>query len=161
MQSAAPIFDYGNTLEGRGFYLCPEADCFAAVNRNKKIRTIYFPRRENLEDLKREVLGTILKIIKKDLNLCKRMGYSFHTSNEEKSIHEDEHILLRCDNLPEEKVTMHTAACALPSKISFTRKEDRGSIGKGCKINHSSPFISRLMINLQKYEMLSSKGPAL
>jgi predicted RNA-binding protein YlxR (DUF448 family) len=160
MQSAAPIFDCKNNLEGRGFYLCPDAGCFSAVHRNKKIRTIYFPKRENLEEVKREVLEAILKIIKKDLNLCKNMGYSFNTSREERSIHEDEHILLWCDNLPEEKVTMRTAACALKSKI-FSQKKDLENHGKGCIVNHKYPIVSRLMVNLQKYEMLSSKGPAL
>jgi uncharacterized protein len=159
-QSAAPVFDSGNKLEGRGFYLCPEAKCFRAAYRNKKIRATYFSKQENLEEVIREVQETILKIIKKDIKLCERMGYFDYTRNEEKSIHEDDLVLLWCDSLPEEKVTMHTAACARKPRI-FPLQTDHGNHEKGCIVNHKYPMIPRLTINLQKYEMLSSKGPAL
>lgn len=158
MQSGDPIFDSMNRICGRGFYLCPYTDCFNAAYKNKKNRILFL--QGNLEEVRREVLEKILIIISKDLNLCKKMGYSFNTSKEEKSIHEDECILLGCDNLPEEKVTMRTAACALKSKI-FSQKKDLENHGKGCIVNHKYPIVSRLMVNLQKYEMLSSKGPAL
>lgn len=161
MQSVAPIFDCKNRIGGRGFYLCPDIDCFNAAYKNKKNRIVYFSKQENLEEVKREVLEKILKAINKDLNLYKKMGYSFTTSKEEKSIHEDKCILLGCDNLPEEKVTLHTAARALESKSFLTKTVDHMHRVEGCIVNHNRPFFSRLMINLQKYEMLSSKGPAL
>jgi len=159
MQSGDPIFDSMNRICGRGFYLCPYTDCFNAAYKNKKNRILFL--QGNLEEVRREVLEKILIIISKDLNLCKKMGYSFNTSKEEKSIHEDECILLGCDNLPEEKVTLHTAARALKSKSYPSETVDHISRVKGCIVNHNRAFISRLMINLQKYEMLSSKGPAL
>lgn len=161
IESAAPIFDIDYRFRGRGFYLCPKADCFSLVYKNKKIMAIYFSKKETFEEVKREVLETILETIKKDLKLCKRIGYSFNTSSEEKSIHKDDDVLLWCDNLPEKKVTTHTAACVRESNIFLSQMEEQGVRKKDRIVNHKHPIIFRLMVNLQKYELLSSKGPAL
>jgi uncharacterized protein len=159
MQSLAPSFDFENKLEGRGFYLCPNTECFRNVFRNKKNRATYFSNWENLEEVKREVLGTILRKIKRDLNLCKKMRYFYSTRNEEKSIHEDDGVLLWCDSLPEEKVTAPTTAFARDLKL-FLSKTGQETLRNG-SVNQSYPVISRLMLYLQKYEVFSSKGPVL
>lgn len=157
--SAEAVFDREGRREGRGFYLCPIEQCFTKAYKNKRIRNNYFRKREQINELIYGVREELLKMIKKDLIRCKKMAYLMDGPCKENSIREDDLILYLNDNPPEEKVEMHTAARAGGAKIY--------RLPKGCECNSPCLIVSkecsiapRLAMNLQKYELLSSKGLA-
>lgn len=157
--SAEAVFDREGRLEGRGFYLCPLEQCFAKAHRNKRIRSSYFRKREQVNELIYEVREEVLNMIKKDLIRCKKMAYLRDSLCEEKTIREDDLVLYRNDNPPEEKVGMHTAARTGGAKVYPLPKECECS--SPCLIvSRECPIAPRLAMNLQKYGLLSSKGLA-
>lgn len=158
--SAEPVFDSGNEIQGRGFYLCPDERCFTEAYRNRRIRNTYFRGREQIDELIREVQEALLKMIEQDIIRCKYMGYLQDSRSEAKTIREDDLVLFSCDNPPEEKVRMHTAARTGGARFILLPAE-YGHRNQCLIVNRECPFVSRLARNLQKYEVLSSKGLAI
>ncbi len=157
--SAEAVFDREGRLEGRGFYLCPGEQCFAKAYRNKRIRTVYFRKREQVNELIYEVRENLLDMIKKDLIRCKKMAFLTDGLSKENTIREDDLVLYCNDNPPEKKVGMHTAAQAGGVKVYH--------LPEGCEcsspcliVGRECPIAPRLSMNLQKYDLLSSKGLA-
>ena len=157
--SAEAVFDREGRLEGRGFYLCPGEQCFVKAYKNKRVRSSYFRKREQVNELIYEVREELSNMIKKDLIRYKKTAYLKDGLCEEKTIREDDLILYRSDNPPEEKVGMHTAARAGRAKVY--------RLPKGCEcsspcliVSSERPIAPRLAMNLQKYDLLSSKGLA-
>jgi uncharacterized protein len=158
--SAHALFDMNGSRPGRGFYLCPDPMCFSRAHGNKKAKMAYFRKQDNIQEAMREVQETILKSIEKDLILCKKMGYLIDARDEENSLPEEAWVLVDTGNPPEEKGEMHTAARSSKARIFHLPAACAGPAGR-CAVSRDFPMVKRLTVNLQKYEMLSSKGPAL
>ena len=157
--SGAPVFDSGYRLPGRGFYLCPEERCFTEAFKNRRIRNTYFRKLEQIDELIREVQEALLKTIEQDIIRCEKMGYSRDSRSKDRTMREDDLVLFSCDNPPEEKVRMHTAARA-GGAMFFTMPAGYGCRSRWLVVSRQCPVASRLAMNLQKYEVLSSKGLA-
>lgn len=155
------VFDGDCSRGGRGFYLCPGAACFDEAHRNRKTRAAYFRKQDTVREAIVEIQETILKFIEKDLILCKKTGYLGDARNGETPPGESELVLVATDRSPEEKGEMHTAAQFSQTRI-FSLPASIGGPAGGCAVVRKGfPLAKRLAMNLQKYETLSSKGPAL
>ncbi|HNY65878.1 MAG TPA: YlxR family protein [Deltaproteobacteria bacterium] len=162
VKTGAPhaVFDRDCRLGGRGFYLCPDEKCFREAHRNKKTRAAYFRKQDSFEDMIREVRETILKSIEKDLILSKEMGYLLDARSEEISLGEDGALVVSCTP-PDGNGEMHTTARPLKARRFLLPAAACGSLVQSYIVSGRFPMLKRLTMNLQKYEMLSSKGPAL
>jgi predicted RNA-binding protein YlxR (DUF448 family) len=158
--SAHAEFDMDGRNGGRGFYLCPDEKCFGKAHGNKKTRAAYFRKQDTIEETIGDIRETILKSIEKDLILCKKMGYLIEARNEEKPLEGDDLVLVARDNPLEEKVKMHTAAHSSKARLFLLPAAADSPVGS-CAVSKSFPMVKRLTMNLQKYELLSSKGQAL
>jgi uncharacterized protein len=158
--SAHVEFDLDGTLKGRGFYLCPNEKCLGLAYANKKTRAAYFRKQEELRETIAGIQETILKSIEKDLILCKKMGYLIDARNEEMSLGGDGLALGVRVGSPEERGEMHTPARSSQARF-FLLPETCFVPAGSCAVGTGFPRVKRLAMNLQKYEMLSSKGPAL
>lgn len=157
--SAEAVFDREGRLEGRGFYLCPGEQCFVKAYKNKRVRSSYFRKREQVNELIYEVREELSNMIKEDLIRCKKTAYLKDGLREEKTVREDDLVLYCGDNPPDEKVGTHTAARAGGAKVY--------RLPEGCEcsstwliVSSECPIAPRLAMNLQKYDLLSSKGLA-
>jgi uncharacterized protein len=159
-KSAHAVFDLENSHQGRGFYLCPDEKCFSRAHGNKKTRAAYFKKQDSIQETIREIQEAILKSIEKDLILCKKMGYLIDARNEEKSLGEDGLVHVVIGSPPEGRGEMHTAARSSNAGV-FLLPAACDSTATSCAVSKGFPMVKRLTMNLQKYEMLSSKGPAL
>lgn len=158
--SSHAVFDMAGSREGRGFYLCPNETCFTMAHRNRKARAAYFRKQDDVQETVREIQETILKYIEKDLILCKKMGYLRDARSGETALGKDALVLVASDCPPEEKIAMQRAARS--SKAMFLLLPAAcDSQAKSCAVGTGFPMAHRLAVNLQKYEMLSSKGLAL
>lgn len=159
-RAAQSEFDMAGHHQGRGFYLCPREKCFEAAFTNKKTRAAYFKKQDDIRETIRGIQETILKSIEKDLILCKKMGYLRDARNEENTPGEHAIVLAVEGHLPEEFGKMHTAARSSKARFCLLPAACDSPYGS-CAVGKDFPMVKRLSMNLQKYEMLSSKGPAL
>lgn len=155
------VFDGDCSRGGRGFYLCPAPACFEQAHRNRKTRAAHFRTRDTAREAIVEIQETILKFIEKDLILCKKTGYLGDARDEETPPGESGLVLVAAERSPEEKGEMHTAAHSSQTRIFSLPASLGGPAGCCAAVRKGFPLANRLAMNLQKYEMLSSKGPAL
>lgn len=154
---AKAVFDGLQILQGRGIYVCPDTVCLNDAYRSKKARTALFRKQESVDEIIREVRETLLKEIEKDIIVCKKMGYLDDTRMGDGTIRQEDLVLLYGDDPSAEKVKMRTAARAGGGRC-FSLPEGCGGCEQVHIVRHACPKAFRLAINLQKYEMLSSKG---
>jgi predicted RNA-binding protein YlxR (DUF448 family) len=159
-RSAHAEFDMGGGHPGRGFYLCPSKACFEAAFTNKKMRAAFFRKQDDIRETIREIQETILRSIEKDLILCKKMGYLHDARNEENSPGEKAIFLAVEGCQPEEFGEMQTAARSSKARFYLLPAASDSQIGS-CAVGKGFPMVTQLTMKLRKYEMLSSKGPAL
>ncbi len=150
-------FDEHGKKQGRGFYLCPEADCFFNTYTNKRIRVGFFKNRDDVAALIKEVHEALLKLIEKDFITTTKMGYLIKDSIGEDLLQWDNHVLIVKGNPSEMKVHMNSGMPADFSAISLLPAAQMGHI-MGYGVRNDYPMIDRLAKNLMKYGMLSSKG---
>lgn len=158
---AGVSYDNDASVQSRGFYLCPDENCFNEAYKNKRARTVFFRKHEDVKQVIREVREKILNFIEKDLIFCDKAGYLYDARAEEMSIREDSpNILLIHDNPPEEKVQVQAPAGFLSSRVFFLPDTPFGRFHEVI-VDTRYPKMKRLISNLQKFERLSSKGQAL
>lgn len=152
--SGGAVFDERQTMDGRGYYLCPAQGCFVGAWKNKRARTILID--ESAGELLSKVVTTML-LNEVDSLLSKEHRISPYVRNGELDAETGVILLARegKESRPFEelrKAARERGVLVLIVPRTVLRGEDHAVITK------KSPKISPILRNLRFYERLSSKG---
>lgn len=154
--SGCALFDETQSLNRRGFYLCPERVCLASACRNKRGRSLLRDEKAAsglVPSLLDSLLGSVERVLAGSENTMPRDLASDSGEN----LREGDVLLIR-DDIPGQSGGTLTEAGKARGASVFT-VPPTVLHGSECRvIKRNSPKISPILRNLRFYERLSFKG---